>query len=196
MGVLKSKRSTSNLDWMYEGLKIQDSLTDLCLRDFGIKPKKRSVEALAKAAEMDPADAVMYVDLNHKYGILSLEEEFPYWFVDKIRNRLLNCLELFIRHLTIIRNYQSIMNTQQYLDRQKFITLALSDLDEMLQTLQYAIKFFPIDVNKLMPYTGQILQEKENIKRLRKRGNKEAAKLGILPRKCLSEEETAEFKEI
>ena len=179
MSVLKSKRKPSNLEWFYSGLKLQNSMTDLLLRDFGIKPKTRAVEYYAKAAEMDPADAAEYINLNHKYGIVNLEEEFPQWFIDKIRVRMMNNLELFIRNLTIIRNYQTIINEQQYYDRQRYLSLASSNLDEILQTMQYALKYFPINANKLMPYVGEILQEKEEIKKLRKRCNKEARKLGI-----------------
>lgn len=170
MAVIKRKRTKSKLQALYDAQKMRKSLTGLILKDFGAKPKVRTVEFVAETYKMSEEDAEKYLEITDKYGITTVLDEFPYWFIDDLRESIMTCMREITQHITIANTIYP--NSIYECDvRRQHQDIAIGQCEFLLQELRYVMSVVPLNVNKLMPYVDMIEKEIALLKAWRKSDN-------------------------
>ncbi|GHV57287.1 hypothetical protein AGMMS49579_22940 [Spirochaetia bacterium] len=77
MSVPKSKRKLSDMEYYHTAVKLQEDLTRYLLRDFGIRDKIR-------------------IATDGQGNECSTFESFPYWFIERRRNNILNLSDCLV----------------------------------------------------------------------------------------------------
>lgn len=85
MSVPKGKRSTSELQFLVNAVDLRKEISDLLLRDFGLKDKVRSVEQYARTKKMLEQDETDFLGIVHKYHMPDEDAESILAVVDKYR---------------------------------------------------------------------------------------------------------------
>lgn len=90
MGVLKNLQNLSDLEFYKCAEKLQDDITDFCLRNFGLKKSPRNVNQIIK--DISEEDQSEINKIFEKYGKTSNQQyasEYPEWFTDNRKRRKL-----------------------------------------------------------------------------------------------------------
>lgn len=91
MGVLKNLQNLSDLEFYKCAEKLQDDITDFCLRNFGLKKSPRNVNQIIK--DISEEDQSEINKIFEKYGKTPNQQyasEYPEWFIDNRKRRLLS----------------------------------------------------------------------------------------------------------
>lgn len=169
MSVLKNKRGLSDLEFYRNGIVLRKNLTELLLRDFGIRNKIRKSVTMTK--HMTEEDAATFQNLVDKYECTNIIDEYPDWLIDKMRNNILNLCYAMIMNITAANSIYPT-NKSEYYDRRNYQNHAIGNCEQLLQELQYIISIIPVDANKFMPYTKMITKEIQLLKGWRKSDNR------------------------
>jgi len=171
MSVPVSKRGLSELEFYKVAIRLRKDITDLLLRDFGIKKKVRNTEILAKAG-MSEEDADEIKRLISKYDISpAITDEYPIWLVEHFRTRILNIMTVMVLN---IRMANSIYpnSREEFFERRLHQDRAIGNCDQLLEMMQYIMSVFPVDAQKYMRYVEMIDRERLLLKGWRKSDNK------------------------
>ncbi len=172
MSVLKNKRSVSKLEFYHNAIELRKEITDLLLRDFGIKNKVRSINAILTNPEMDEEDKKIVEDLIKKYENLGIVVYgYPEWLIEQMRDKMLNICHNMIMNITQANTIYPVSEAE-YNDRRQYQNHAIGNCEPLLQEMQYAISVLPIDAQKLMKYVDMIEREIALLKGWRKSDNK------------------------
>lgn len=169
MSVLKNKRGLSDLEFYRNGIVLRKNLTELLLRDFGIRNKIRKSVAYTK--NMAEEDAGIFQGLIDKYECTDIIAEFPKWIIDNMRTNILNLCHSMIMNITQANTIYPT-NEAEYYDRRNYQNHAIGNCEQLLQEMQYIISIIPVDANKFMPYTKMITKEIQLLKGWRKSDNR------------------------
>ena len=105
MGVLKNLQNLSDLEFYKCAEKLQDDITDFCLRNFGLKKSPRNVNQIIK--DISEEDQSEINKIFEKYGKTPNQQyasEYPEWFIDNRKRRLLSYTDDFIDFIIIRGN--------------------------------------------------------------------------------------------
>lgn len=169
MSVLKNKRGLSDLEFYRNGIVLRKNLTELLLRDFGIRNKIRKSVTMTK--HMTQEDALVFQNIVDKYECTNIIDEYPDWLIDKMRNNILNLCYAMIMNITAANSIYPT-NESEYYDRRNYQNHAIGNSEQLLQEMQYIISIIPVDANKFMPYTKMIVKEIQLLKGWRKSDNR------------------------
>ncbi len=169
MSVLKNKRGLSGLEFYRNGIVLRKNLTELLLRDFGIRHKIRKSVAYTK--NMTEEDAAIFQNLVDKYECTNIIEEYPGWMIDNMRTNILNLCHSMIMNITQANTIYPT-NEYEYYDRRNYQNHAIGNCEQLLQEMQYIISVIPVDANKYLPYTKMIVKEIQLLKGWRKSDNR------------------------
>lgn len=174
MSVPKSKRGLSDLEFYKNAMLLRLKITNLLLRDFGVKDKIRNLMAAQGMKErgIEKEDYKILDSIFRKYDIgRPFIERYPKWMLDHFRVNILELLKNLIWNITAANTIYPIHETEVY-ERRRYQTRAIVNCEQLLQEMQYIIYVVPSDINKLMPYVEMILFEIKLLKGWRK-GNKD-----------------------
>lgn len=169
MSVLKNKRSLSDLEFYRNGILLRKELTDLLLRDFGIRDKVRKATSIT--SKMADKDAELFESLLNKYEVTNIIEEYPEWLIDKFRTNILNICHSLIMNITAANTIYPT-NESEYYDRRNFQNHAIGNCEQLLQEMQYIISIIPVDINKFLPHVQMIKKEIQLLRGWRKSDNR------------------------
>lgn len=170
MTVPKSQRGQSRMEFFYRALKLNDAITQVLLRDFGIKRTLRELKTFTYCAKMEPKDQEAFIDLCGKYGI-DTEARYPLWLVEYYRDWILALLREMINNITQANTIYPTSENEFYFRRQ-YQWKAIGCCYQLLQAMQTAIRNLPVDVEKYMRFVGMIEEELELLKGWKKSDNK------------------------
>ena len=177
MSVPVSKRTLSDMEFFNTACKLRLFITNLLLKDFGIKDKIRNLQVLSGMKGMHDEDFSTLKELAAKYNLKQpLLEKFPYWLIDYLRNNLLELLRKLIQNITGA-NTIYVTCEREYYDRRHYQTEAIINCEQILQEMQYILEVIPCDVNKFMPHVELIQKEIALLKGWRKSDNRLLTKL-------------------
>lgn len=176
MTVPKGKRSLSDMQFYKNAITLRLRISEFLLRDFGVKPKVRSLQNLKDIHKMSDEDAKALSDLMDRYNLGDrVIEEFPEWWIDQHRkeiDKILTDLLLAIRKANAI--YPQTM--PEYEERRLYQTKAICAIDCLTEELSFAVALLNrkigIDINRLEPYLKLIEEEYVLLKAWRKSDNK------------------------
>lgn len=162
MAIVKSKRTLwtlwtlSSTEFFDKAITLRSSIMKVVMEDFG-----------------DDKSVIVTKDEN---GNEVLKRNKDFWMYQEVRNRIYKYLADFIANLTAA-NTIYITNQSEYGQRRKYMTEAISNLQQTKQELMYAIKILPISAKKYLQWNDEMDLEIEHIKNWRKSDNKVLNKL-------------------
>lgn len=170
MTVPKYKRSASAVEFFHYAYTLNDRITTLLIKDFGIKRTSRDLKAFTYTAKMDGKDRAEFLELCTKYGV-NVEASYPLWIVEYYRDWILALLREMINNITQANTVYAT-NEYEFNFRRQYQWRAIGNCYQLLQAMQTAIRILPVDVEKYMPYVNMITKELELLKAWKKGDNK------------------------
>ncbi len=170
MSVPASKRGKSKTEFFHSAYKLNDEITQLLLRDFGLKTISRDLNAFTYKSKMSEEDRQTFTDLSNKYHI-NVESAYPYWLIDYYRHCILHILEQLISNI-IVANTIYANSEREFYDRRHYQWLAIANCYQLLQAMQTVIRNLPVDAEKYMRYVDMIEAEIESLKAWKKSDNR------------------------
>lgn len=175
MSVLKNKRDLSDMEFYKNAIRMNQELVTWMMRNFGTQRNPRSVNQVIKNISED--DQKTIDNIFSKYGQSPNHEfvsEFPKWYVDRKRKRLLDLCDELIENIT---NANSIYPTEEFLHeefamRRELQTMAICNCKDIEQVLQGIRVDFRIDINKLDKFLDMSKREVDLLKGWRQSDNK------------------------
>ena len=163
------------MEFYENAIRMNQELVTWMMRDFGTQRNPRSVNQVIKNIGEDDQKAID--DIFSKYGQSPNHEfvsEFPKWYVDRKRKRLLDLCDELIENIT---NANSIYPTEEFLHeeyvmRREFQTMAICNCKDIEQVLQGIRVDFRIDINKLDKFLDMSKREIDLLKGWRQSDNK------------------------
>lgn len=170
MTVPKNKRSVSKVEFFYYAYKLNNCITQVLLKDFGIKRINKDLKAFTYGAKMSGEDRESFMDICNRYDI-NVESRYPLWLLEYYREWILGLLRELINNITQANTIFPKNESEFYL-RRKYQWEAISNCYQLLQAFQTAIRNLPVDVEKYMPYVKMIEEELHHLKNWKKSDNK------------------------
>lgn len=171
MSVPKNKRSLSELEFFHNALMLRKEMTELLLRDFGIKDKVRTPAKEPFILKMEKDDQHVMLELFEKYHVTELSEQYPMWLIETFRNNILDILHDLIMNITAANTIYPVYESE-LLERRNLQNRAIGNCEQLLQEMQYVISVVPVNANKYMRYVEMIDKEIALLKGWRKSDNK------------------------
>ena len=176
MSVIKNKRSLSELEFFHNAIKLRKEMTDLLLRDFGVKARKKDPQIFPKRYSMDKDDGEAFMKLCEKYKIVSIIETYPDWLINEFRTSILKNLRELMANITAANSIYPVCE-EEWAERRLRQDRAIAACETLLQEMAYVISILPVDANKYMRFVDIIQREIALLKGWRKSDNKLRAKL-------------------
>ena len=172
MSVPTWKRSISKMEFFHNALELRKELTNLLMRDFGIKNIKKDITYIGKIENFTPdeLDVLIPIFEKHKIGKDFLDT-YPAWLMDRVRLYIMDVLRNLISNITQANTIYPNCESEFY-DRRNFQNHAIANCEELYQEMQYVISILPSDINKYMRYVDMIEKEIALLKGWRKSDNK------------------------
>lgn len=152
MSVLVINRDLSELEYYHQANELYKDMTQLLLRNFGIKTKKKgpAISSTEKAAVIAafPYMEEAFLRMDQLEAAATLRE-YSGWLINHYRQHILSRLESLLDNISDA--YRSKGER-----RKAFRRKALNDCEKLIQLLQRVMTVLPVDVNKLIPYVDRI----------------------------------------
>lgn len=152
MSVLVINRDLSELEYYHQANDLYKDMTQLLLRNFGIKTKKKelAISSTEKAAVIAafPYMEEAFLRMDQLEAAATLRE-YSGWLINHYRQHILTRLESLLDNISDA--YRSKGER-----RKAFRRKALNDYEKLIQLLQRVMTVLPVDVNKLIPYVDRI----------------------------------------
>lgn len=163
----RDENKPNNFNTFNHALDLRLTITELLLRDFGLKVKKENILKL-KNSSISEEDNAIIESLFDKYRYEPVcESEFPSWFVENNRKVLMNLCNDLISHISHANSIYPVYKSE-YFQRRNLQNLAIGDCENILQEFTYAIDILPLDINKFMPIVDMIEKQIALLKGWRK----------------------------
>ena len=178
MTILKRKRNVAKMEFYHNAIKLRFEITELLLRDFGLKNRRRNLEFAKEVYDMTDDDLQEIEEVLSAYNVKnSFIDKFPSWLIDKERNYFLDILRDLIQNICNANTIR-ITNKEEYYLRRNYQNKAICDCENLLQEMQYVIFVFHPNSEKYMRYVDMIEKEIALLKGWRKSDNKILKNLG------------------
>jgi len=153
VSVLKNKRGLSKLEFYHNARKLRHDITNLLLRDFGVRDTVRKVK-----------------------NEVSVIETYPDWLLEEFRRSIIQILRNLMMNITAGNTIYPVNHAELDL-RRHYQTQAIINCEQLLQEMHYCEDVLPVAVSKFIPYVEAIEFEIQLLKGWRKANNKINAKL-------------------
>lgn len=172
MSVLKNLRNLSDLEFYRCAEKLQDDITEFCLRDFGLKKSPRSVNQVVK--DISAEDQGEIDRIFAKYGKTPNQQfrsEFPEWFLNRRKERLVAYTDSLM-DAVIGANMIYPTTVRECDDRRSLQNEAIGICGMLYRDFQYLKRHLPINLNWLAGTIALIRREEVLLKGWRQSDNK------------------------
>lgn len=185
MSVRVPDRGQSKADFMHNALRLRKEVTELLLRDFGVKGR---VYDAVRDARMDEASRARFYSVIGHYDMtetdrLELENiihnctyeekkiaEFPAWLVEYFRTAILRIMEGLMTNL-YLGNSIYITAESEYLKRREHWNTAIGYVYDLAAWLDYIRQTLPVDANKYDRYLDRCQREISMLRGVKKSDN-------------------------
>lgn len=169
MSVLERYRNTSKYKFYTNATRLRKEITQLMLRDFGLKRRVRELHFDTR--NMKPEDVKQLIGMMERYGLSVITSEYPTWIIDKFRDSFWDILRDM--HVNITRAYSIwATNFSEAVERRNAQNRAIAACENLLQEMTFAIDILDVDAEKYMRYVDLIAIEINLLKGWRKADNK------------------------
>jgi hypothetical protein len=136
MSVLKNKRGLSKLEFYHTARKLREDVTNLLLRDFGIRDKVRKIKT----------------EDNKEVTVI---EEYPAWLIAEFRQNIMRILRNLMMNITAGNSIYPV-NLEELQQRRRYQTEAIINCQQLLQEIQFCADVLPVELGKFLPYADTI----------------------------------------
>ena len=173
MSVLKANRKPSPFEVEHYAYKVRSVITDLALRQFGLKEykEKPKPDAYGKWSQQQKDGYDKCVARNRERY-----EAFIEWFIPDEQKTVLNLCKGMV-HEIFLANEIYPQYIRECDERRIHQDLALGYCENLIQELQYIITTLPVNIEKYETITKMIIHEQNLIKGWRKSDNKVRKKI-------------------
>ena len=171
MSVLKNLQDLSDLEFYKCAEKLQDDITDFCLRDFGLKKSPRSVKQVIK--NIDEKDQEEINAIFAKYGRTPNQQfrsEYPEWFLKSRKLKLIKYTDTLIGCI-IETNLIYAVSLAECDQRRELQNNAIGVCGNLYRELQYLKRHLPINLNWITGTLAMIKREEVLLKGWRRSDN-------------------------
>lgn len=179
------------MEFLHNALNLRKEMTELLLRDFGVKsqvrehlkeakldePSKEELEWLKKRYGMTEEDCrkVDTIINNATYDVKELDQ-YPEWLISYFRSAILRILENLLNNL-YYANSIYITKEVEYTQRRGYLNQAIGNCYQLTSWMDYIRQTLPVDANKYERYLIRIQREIALIKGVRTADNRTFAKI-------------------
>lgn len=170
MSVPKYKRKESKLQVFVNATRLRRTITQWCLRDFGIKSRVRKISNLFSAVKFLPEDAELVEELFNKYPEMNdgrVLEDFPAWIVQKCKFSLIDEVNSLCRNLTHANSIYPQCE-KELTQRRLYINVAIGCCENLISQIEFISDVFPVNLNSLQLLCEELKHEEALLKSLRK----------------------------
>ncbi len=177
MSVVKSKRNLSTMEFFHNAIVLRKKITELLLRDFGIKQFKRNIHFVGNVENFTEEEKKIVENIfeKHEMGHCFLDD-FPLWLIEKERIYFIDILRELFKNIVKANSLYPV-NISEYYERRSLQNNAIGCCEDLLQEMQYILTIFPVDAEKYMSYVEIIEKEIALLKGWRKSDNKIATRI-------------------
>ncbi|MDR3325106.1 MAG: hypothetical protein LBS82_03845 [Spirochaetaceae bacterium] len=152
MSVLKNRRGLSKLEFYHNARRLRREITNLLLRDFGVRDKVRRVKT-------DDGEEMTVI------------EGYPDWLLEEFRRNIMHILRNLMMNITA-GNTIYPTNDGELVLRRQHQTAAIVNCEQLLQEMHYCEDVLPVALAKFLPFVDMIEMEIKLLKGWRKANNK------------------------
>ena len=186
--VPKHERSLSPMEFLHNALVLRREVTELLLRDFGVKSKvrehltntqmdmesKAALEDVINRYQMDESDSqkIDSIIRNSRYDVRVLDE-FPDWLINYYRTSILHVMEALCNNVYYANSIFICKNPEmEHGQRRYYLNAAIANCYQLANWMDYARQTLPVDANKYRKYLDRIDREIALLKGVREADNK------------------------
>lgn len=141
----------SKLEFYHNARQLRENITNLLLRDFGVRDKVRKIR-------------------TEENMQLTIIEEYPEWLIVYFRDSIVKLLKSLMLNITAANTIYPTNGDELNL-RRRYQTGAIVNCEQLLQEFQYCADVLPIKIEKFLPYVEKIDFEIKLLKGWRKSSN-------------------------
>jgi len=165
------------MEFFHNAIALRKKITELLLRDFGIKSFKRNIKFVGNVENFSDEDRGIVEGIFDKYELdRCFQDDYPIWLIERERMYFMDILRDLIKNIVSANSIYPV-NMREYYERRMIQNNAINNCEDLLQEMQYIISVFPVDAEKYMDYVEMIEKEIALLKGWRKADNKIAIRL-------------------
>ena len=179
MSVPKNKRSLSQFEVYEQAMKLRTIMTNLLLKDFGVKNRIKDLKLISKDMPPKLAREIEVIIESYYIDDPKVRLEYPLWFLEKERDVIDDFLIVLV-HSILQANKIYISTKEEYTERRLLIDKAIYTCHSILLELCFVSDVLHIPISKMENYIKMIDVEISYLKKWRQSDNRFLKQLGYV----------------
>ena len=158
MSVPSWNRTASKLDAFYEAVKLRHIVTQIIMRNFGLKREKYNSLIGRQAREKYPELQRLFERIDNYQNEVEKQKlltEYPEWFITRVRENLFRYSSDLVSNISAA-NEILCRTKEEYIKRILLEDEAIADIARIRQEVLFIEEFLNIDLNRYMEYSEQL----------------------------------------
>ena len=158
MSVPSWNRTESKLDAFYEAVKLRHIVTQIIMRNFGLKREKYNSLIGRQAREKYPELQKLFERIDNYQNEVEKQKlltEYPEWFITRVRENLFRYSSDLVSNISAA-NEILCRTKEEYIKRILLEDEAIADIARIRQEVLFIEEFLNIDLNRYMEYSEQL----------------------------------------
>ena len=158
MSVPSWNRTASKLDAFYEAVKLRHIVTQIIMRNFGLKREKYNSLIGRQAREKYPELKKLFERIDNYQNEVEKQKlltEYPEWFITRVRENLFKYSSDLVSNISAA-NEILCRTKEEYIKRILLEDEAITDIARIRQEVLFIEEFMNIDLSRYMEYSEQL----------------------------------------
>ncbi len=158
MSVPSWNRTASKLDAFYEAVKLRHIVTQIIMRNFGLKREKYNSLIGRQAREKYPELKKLFERIDNYQNEVEKQKlltEYPEWFITRVRENLFKYSSDLVSNISAA-NEILCRTKEEYIKRILLKDEAIADIARIRQEVLFIEEFMNIDLSRYMEYSEQL----------------------------------------
>ena len=158
MSVPSWNRTASKLDAFYEAVKLRHIVTQIIMRNFGLKREKYNSLIGRQAREKYPELKKLFERIDNYQNEVEKQKlltEYPEWFITRVRENLFKYSSDLVSNISAA-NEILCRTKEEYIKRILMEDEAIADIARIRQEVLFIEEFMNIDLSRYMEYSEQL----------------------------------------
>lgn len=158
MSVPSWNRTASKLDAFYEAVKLRHIVTQIIMRNFGLKREKYNSLIGRQAWEKYPELKKLFERIDNYQNEVEKQKlltEYPEWFITRVRENLFKYSSDLVSNISAA-NEILCRTKEEYIKRILLEDEAIADIARIRQEVLFIEEFMNIDLSRYMEYSEQL----------------------------------------
>ena len=170
MSVPSWNRTASKLDAFYEAVKLRHIVTQIIMRNFGLKREKYNSLIGRQAREKYPELKRLFERIDNYQNEVEKQKlltEYPEWIIEKVRENLFRYSSDLVSNISAANEIQC-RTKEEYVKRILMEDAAIGNIAQIRQEVLFVEEFFNIDLSRYMEYSEQLENTKNYLYKWKK----------------------------